>query len=49
MSLLKSLLFYHSWMYAKRGDVATFRVVCIGRSSSITQYKQHDMLPHHHS
>ena len=21
----------------------------LGRSSSITRYKQHDMLPHHHS
>ena len=29
MSSLKSLLFDHSWMYAKRGDVAAFRVVCI--------------------
>ena len=30
MSLLKSLSFDHSWMYAKRGDVAAFRVVFIG-------------------
>ena len=30
VSSLKSLLFDHSWMYAKRDDVAAFRVVCIG-------------------
>ena len=30
MSSLKSLLFDHSWMYTKRGDVAACRVVCIG-------------------
>jgi len=30
MSSLKSLLFDHRWMYAKRGGVAACRVVCIG-------------------
>jgi len=29
MFSLKSLLFAHSWMYAKRGDVAALRVDCI--------------------
>ena len=68
-------------MYAKRGDVAACRVVCIGlylksvrvyvfylvlwttgqsptalartrtfgRSTSTTQYRQNDILPHHHA
>jgi len=30
MSSLKLLLFDHSWMYAKRGDVAACRVDRIG-------------------
>ena len=66
MPSLKSLLLLTTvgCFYAKSGDLAACRVVCIGLylierlsvrvlasavDDCITQYTQHDMLPHHHS
>ena len=36
-------------LWTTQSSTALARIRTLGRSSSITRYKQHDILPHHHA